>query len=103
MISWLQAIHWRLRDLQYNSDHREERQSIQCADLIESGLGSLCFLNVFLWLTRIILSGFPDDPRSGLAEALFGLLLTPFCLFVGRLIRGCFLGSFGVFFFGMNR
>ena len=70
MISWLQTIHWRLRDLQYDGDHREERQSIQCADLLESGLCSLCFLNVFLWLRRIILSGFPDDPRSGLAVEL---------------------------------
>ena len=47
-----------------------------------------------LWLRRIILSGFPDDRRSGLAEAaLFGLLLTPFCLLVGRLIRRMFLGQ----------
>ncbi len=30
-MSWLQAIHARLRDLQYDSDHREEGQSIQCA------------------------------------------------------------------------
>lgn len=50
-------------------------------------------LNAFLWLRRIILSGFPGDPRRDRAEALFGLQLTPFCLFVGRLIRGLFLGQ----------
>lgn len=44
-------------------------------------------------LEMLILSSFPNDPRSSLTEVLFALLLTLFCLFVGRLIRGMFLGQ----------
>lgn len=40
----------------------------------------------------MIFRGFSDDPRNGLVDILFALLLTPLCLFVGRLIRGPFLG-----------